>query len=182
MNKEIKIEELNNFSKVVLCGKTGVGKDFLFKQIDLPPLVSTTTRPPRPQEVQGIDYNFVSITEFKQASWKKEFFEIRRYDVIENDKHNSWYYGTKLDQLMQPQWKAVLDLQGANKIKNAFSDVVIVYITAPYEIALARAKQRGGFEFAEFQRRWQSDREQFDKFNQIIDYYFDNSAERSNNG
>ncbi|MCK5315061.1 MAG: guanylate kinase, partial [Anaerolineales bacterium] len=56
---------------VVISGPSGVGKDTVIqrmKERDLPFhfVVTATTRPPRPDEVHGVDYIFVSFDEFAE--------------------------------------------------------------------------------------------------------------------
>ena len=76
---------------VVLSSPSGVGKTTLTKKIQqkyksFKISVSHTTRPPRSNEVNGVDYNFVSIKEFKQLIKENKFYEYAK--IFEN------YYGT----------------------------------------------------------------------------------------
>ena len=65
---------------VVLSSPSGVGKTTLTKKIqqkfkNFKISVSHTTRPPRSNEVNGVDYNFVSKKKFEELIEKKEFYE-----------------------------------------------------------------------------------------------------------
>ncbi len=76
---------------VILSSPSGAGKTTITKKIQqkyqsFKISVSHTTRKPRPNEVHGVDYNFVSEKEFKDLINKKEFYEYAK--IFEN------YYGT----------------------------------------------------------------------------------------
>lgn len=83
---------------IVVTGTTGAGKNTLVEQIltqepqlRLSRIVSYTTRPQRPGEVEGIDYHFVSEDEFEQLIASGAFFETSK-STGKNGKENS--YGT----------------------------------------------------------------------------------------
>ena len=76
---------------VILSSPSGVGKTTLTKKIQqkYPSFkisVSHTTRPPRSNEVNGVDYHFVSMRKFKDLIKQKKFYEYA--EIFEN------YYGT----------------------------------------------------------------------------------------
>lgn len=56
--------EMNKIKLIAVVGKSGSGKDYLSsfwaKERDYHKVVSSTTRPPREGEINGIDYNFIS--------------------------------------------------------------------------------------------------------------------------
>ena len=66
-------------------GKTEVAK-LLAKKYNITKIVTYTTRAPRVNEVNGVDYNFVSVEEFAKLT-QDEFF-------VETTYYNSNYYGT----------------------------------------------------------------------------------------
>ena len=82
------------YKPLVVVGPSGVGKGTLIKHITekYPDRfgfsVSTTTRGPRPGEVNGVDYNFVSMDEFKAMIERDEFIE-------HCDVHSNKYGTTK---------------------------------------------------------------------------------------
>ncbi len=132
---------------VVISGPSGVGKGtvrralFQMKNHDLVYSVSMTTRPPRPGEVDGEDYYFVS----------KETFLKR----IEEDKFLEWaefvgnYYGTpkdKVDEQLDLGKEVVLEIEveGALKVREQMKDAVFIFIVPPGKEALYnRLKNRG---------------------------------------
>ena len=76
---------------VILSSPSGVGKTTLTKKIqqkysNFKISVSYTTRLPRPNEVDGVDYNFVSKTKFEELINKNQFYEYAK--IFDN------YYGT----------------------------------------------------------------------------------------
>ena len=76
---------------VVLSSPSGVGKTTLTKKIQqkynsFKISVSHTTRKPRSNEVEGVDYHFVTKDKFEELIEKKEFYEYAK--IFEN------YYGT----------------------------------------------------------------------------------------
>src|SRR5574344_104126 len=78
-------------------------------------LLSTTTRPKRPSEQQGREYNFVTEEEFN----KKDFVEKRLYKVANGD---IWYYGLSYDEVFKcynnfGNYAVILDVQGMRKLK-----------------------------------------------------------------
>jgi guanylate kinase len=74
--------------KLILVGKAASGKDFLKDRLNNKGFtigVSHTTRLPRNNEVNGEDYHFVELSEFKKM--------IDAGDFIEYMEFNGWYYG-----------------------------------------------------------------------------------------
>src|SRR4051812_36375499 len=97
---------------LVITGPSGVGKGTLIKGLlrAIPGLqlaVSATTRAPRPGEVNGRDYHFLSAEEFEERVQNGEFLEHAEY--ADNR------YGTLRSELERPARGIVLeiDLQGA---------------------------------------------------------------------
>jgi guanylate kinase len=102
---------------VVFQGPSGSGKSTLQEKLGIPRIITWTTRAPRPNERNGIDYHFVSIEEFKQMHDAGSMLEVTEY------KAN--YYGTSLDSfknLGNEVRSIVVDPSGANKIKEIMKD------------------------------------------------------------
>ena len=84
---------------LLLVGKMASGKDTLKKELinmGMESIVTYTTRPPRPDEINGISYHFISKEEFLQKEKQGFFAETTSYDVATGD---TWYYGSALDDL-----------------------------------------------------------------------------------
>jgi guanylate kinase len=121
---------------IVLSGPSGVGKDAvlapLFAAGTCPPrlrrCITATTRDPRPGEVEGVDYFFLSREEFERriaegfflehACYAGRFYGTPRWWVdLERDRGN--------DVLLK------IDVQGARQVRAAAADAVLVFIAPP---------------------------------------------------
>ena len=76
---------------VILSGVSGSGKDTIKNELikrmdDVISLPSYTSRNPRPGEQEGVQYHFISKSEFEERIQNNEFYE---YDL-----HHDNYYGT----------------------------------------------------------------------------------------
>ncbi len=120
---------------VVISGPSGVGKDAalqLLKQHDYPFhfVVTATTRPQRPNEVDGTDYHFVSVGEFADMIERGEMLE---YAVVYGDykgipkKHVRAALAQGNDVIMR------IDVQGAATIRALIPNAVTVFLTAESE-------------------------------------------------
>ena len=117
---------------IVISGASGVGKGTVVKKMmarrkDLYFSVSATTRPPRPGEVDGKDYYFVTRERFQEM--------IRRGEMLEYDEHNMNFYGTPRAQVEEKRAKGhvLLDIEpvGARNVKNNYPEAELVFIMPP---------------------------------------------------
>jgi len=125
---------------VVLSGPSGVGKDAtlnLLKQTNHPFhfVVTATTRPIRPGEVDGVDYHFVSMGEFAEMIEQEELLE---YAVVYGD-----YKGIPKQQVRAAlaSGKDVImriDVQGAATIRKLIPNAVTIFLNAENEDELVR--------------------------------------------
>lgn len=153
------------YKPTILAGKSGSGKDYLLKymvQKGFTPLVSHTTRPKRANEIDCIDYYFVSVTEFLANN---DFIETRSYDTELNGEKHTWYYGLsnrELDRNKDKNIVTIFDIPGANEfIKNTGMDCNIIYLDVSDEIRKNRAMLRGSFCDIEWGRRLLDDAKKF---------------------
>lgn len=120
------------------AGKTSLIKEILQKDKQIKLSVSTTTRPPRVNEIDGVHYNFVSVEQFEKLRQQNEFIEFAK--VHQN------YYGTSktwveqnlrqndnVDILLEIDW------QGAEQVKKVFPQAILIFILPP---SLEILKQR----------------------------------------
>ena len=117
---------------IVISGASGVGKGTVVKKMmarrkDLYFSVSATTRPPRPGEVDGKDYYFVTRERFREM--------IRRGEMLEYDEHNMNFYGTPRAQVEEKRARGhvLLDIEpvGARNVKNNYPEAELVFIMPP---------------------------------------------------
>lgn len=156
-----------------LLGYSSVGKDTILKQVlkdmnDVKPIISTTTRPMRKGETEGVEYYFIDDTEFFRRG--TDFVEQRIYHtkVKENgvEKEATWRYGIERVELEKDDYLIVIvDSVGYKELKNYVGNgkIVPIFISAPQEELKARALARGDLE-AEVDRRLKDDYERFMDF------------------
>jgi len=114
----------------VISGPSGVGKGTLREKVfnifpDLKYSVSVNTRPPRKGEIEGKDYYFVTVDEFKKRIKENRFVE---WAIVHGD-----YKGTPIKFLIEELQKGrdvllELDVQGAMQVKEKFPDGVFIFI------------------------------------------------------
>lgn len=103
--------------------------------------ISFTSRPIRKNDEPGINYHFVSKTEFEKLIKEDFFFE---YALVHDN-----YYGTPkkfIEEEIAKGNKVILDIdvQGFRIIKNKFDDLISIFILPPSEeVWIARLKNRG---------------------------------------
>lgn len=172
---------------LVLCGKSGSGKDAIqreFVKMGYEPIVSTTTRPMRAGEIPGKSYHFVSRRTFSLLIEWDELIEYRSYHTINDGKPDVWYYGVrKFQPEPDTNYVVVLDFDGANGFLKYFGtwNCCVVYVDTSDDIRESRAKKRGSFDKAEWDRRLTADAEDFsaDKTGKIAFASVDNNGELS---
>ena len=119
---------------LVLSGPSGVGKGTVKSAIVKNKVfpfeysVSMTTRQPRPGEINGKDYFFVTEERFKQA--------ISQNELLEYNQYVNHYYGTPKAPVakMLDEGKDVLleiDVNGARKVRQEMPDGVFIFLTPP---------------------------------------------------
>lgn len=125
---------------IVISGPSGVGKDSIVQRMKergtaFHFVVTATSRPARVNEINGVDYFFISETEFKSLIEQDELLE---YALVYEQ-----YKGIPKDQVRQAlaSGKDVvmrLDVQGAATIKKMFPDAVLIFLSATSEKELIR--------------------------------------------
>lgn len=146
----------------VLAGPSAVGKDTVaadvrarFPQVWLS--VSATTRPPRPGELEGVNYFFVSDDEFDRMVADGELLE---WAVV----HGVYRYGTPrrpvIDHLATGDPALlVIDLQGARQVRASMPEARFVFLAPPsWDELVRRLVGRGTEGEAERERRLASAR------------------------
>lgn len=108
------------------AGKTTVVHSLLERTPRSARVVTTTTRPPRPGEVSGVDYFFVNSEEFEQRRVNGDLLEW------EQPVEGRWY-GTSRERLSKCRAEScvaflIIDARGAASVKRAYPESLIVYI------------------------------------------------------
>jgi len=129
---------------VVLSGPSGVGKDTAIlrmkeRNLGFHFVVTATTRPPRPNEVNAVDYFFISNDEFAEM--------IERGDLLEHALVYSDYKGIPKQQVREAlaSGKDVImriDVQGAATIKDLCPDALLIFLTTNSEEELVERLQQ----------------------------------------
>jgi guanylate kinase len=123
------------------AGKTSLVRALLQSGVDLSLSVSYTTRPARPEEVDGRDYHFVSREAFEQRLKQGEFLESAL--VYGN------FYGTSktwINEALSAGRDILLEIdsQGARQVRRIFPASVAIFVLPPsLEVLEARLRNRG---------------------------------------
>ena len=117
------------------AGKSTIAKALLSARESLAYSISATTRPPRPGEVDGRDYHFVSAEEFERR--------VRAGDFVEWARYSGHLYGTlksEIDAILASGRHAVLDIEieGARNVRRLYPDAVLVFVAPPSAQELLR--------------------------------------------
>ena len=172
----------------VLIGVMGSGKDTILSKVlqyndKLCPIISTTTRPPREGEKEGVAYHFVDDNQFKYWNIHKQFIETRVYHTVNKGKADIWYYGVHKSAVANEDYYiTILDTNGVKEFQEYFgTDIIVpIYIDIDETTQLIRAKNRGD-EAEEVARRIATDKPKFDKFKEEEEYYLvDNNSSLEN--
>jgi len=161
---------------IAVSSPSGGGKTSVVKQIlkDFPDIVfsvSVTTRPKRSNEVDGVDYFFVTDQEFEKKIENNEFIEWERF--------YDYYYGT-LKSFVDDNisiGKSVIfevDVKGAVSLKKIYPESFLIFIDPPsYEELVIRLKNRKTESESDLQKR--IDRAKMElSFKKDFDYIFVN--------
>lgn len=116
----------------VISGFSGVGKGTavkeLLKKYPYALSVSATTRSPRPGEVPGVSYHYITKEEFEKRIEENDFFEWARY--VDN------YYGTPKSFVMEKLeagQDVILEIEaeGAFKVRSQYPQAMLIFMVPP---------------------------------------------------
>jgi len=147
------------------CGKTSLVEALIKKTKNLCVSVSHTTRPPRPDEVNGINYYFVSINEFEEMIKNNAFVE--HATVFDN------HYGSSTKLIREKLDQGVdvileIDWQGARQVKENMPNAISIFILPPSnEALLGRLKQRAQDDEITINKRMSDAQNQMQHFNEF---------------
>ncbi|NMG58379.1 guanylate kinase [Geitlerinema sp. P-1104] len=125
---------------IVLTGPSGVGKGTLLRSLrqrhpELCLSISATTRQPRPGEVDGVDYHFLSRQQFQDKIAQDAFLEWAEFAGN--------CYGTPRQsletQMAQGHWVILeIEVEGARQVRRSFPDALLVFVHPPSFAELER--------------------------------------------
>ena len=130
---------------IVISGPAGSGKGtvnaHLLSSGEFVYSVSATTRAPRPGEVNGVNYHFISREEFEAR--------IASGDMLEYTEYCGNYYGTpkkEAEAVLESGKNLILEIEveGARNVKAKYPDAVLVLLLPPsFKIQESRLRGRG---------------------------------------
>lgn len=130
---------------IVISGPAGSGKgtvnSLLLASDSYAYSVSATTRAPRPGEVDGVNYHFISKEEFERR--------IQNGEMLEYTSYCGNYYGTPLREaieVMEAGKNLILEIEveGAQNVKRLYPEAVLIMLLPPsYRVQEARLRGRG---------------------------------------
>lgn len=159
---------------IVLVGKTASGKttvaNELCKHHGYKRIITYTTRPMRENEVQDVDYHFISDEQFNKMVENNEFTEYKRY----NTAHGVWSYGSIItleQEYSDDCYVIILTPQGLKDLSKKISRYIAFYLNVDFKTQLERLKKRGDEE-QQIIKRLKNDAKDFKNVVDIVDYSF----------
>mgnify|MGYP003341604185 CR=1 FL=1 len=146
--------------KLILVGKAAAGKDFLKNRLiakgkKFKPGISCTTRLPRHNEKDGVDYHFMTEEEFKA--------KIDSGEMLEHMVFNNWYYGLTKEEFEQAD-VMIMSKDGLDVLPKDYRDrCMVIWLDPPRTVRLERLNHRNDPNDSIY-RRMQTDDEQFAGF------------------
>jgi guanylate kinase len=145
---------------VVVSGPSGVGKSTIVAELaahrpQVVPIITATTRPRRPGEVDKVHYHFLSAEAFERLRNEGGLLESA---VV----HGTDWYGTPIEQvrgILAAGRDAILtiDPQGARSVRAKVPDALLIFVMPPsIEDLAARLAERGSEDAASLARRRRS--------------------------
>ena len=144
---------------IVLCAPSGCGKSTIIhtlldsNAVDMKFSVSATNRKPRPGEVDGADYHFMTTEQFRDAIAQNRFIEWEQV-------YPGRYYGTLKDEVVKTADSGEnvlldIDVKGALTVKKLFGDRALTIFILPPDIETLRKRliARGTDALDEIERR-----------------------------
>ncbi len=165
---------------IVISGPSGVGKDSVLEEMKSRGLpfhfvITATTRSPRPEETDGVDYFFLSQDEFARMIDEGELLE---YAVVYQD-----YKGIPKSQVRKAlaSGKNVImriDVQGAETVRKLAKDALLIFLTPQNEEELInRLENRNTEDNESLKLRIATTRQEYNKID-LFDYIVVNKDEQ----
>ena len=166
---------------IVISGPAGSGKgtvnSILLGSPEFAYSVSATTRAPRPGEVDGVNYHFITTEDFEGR--------IERGEMLEYTSYCGNYYGTPLREaleVMESGRNLILEIEveGAQNVKRLYPEAVLIMLLPPsFAVQEARLRGRGTEQEDKIRERLARTREELPlvgSYDYVV-YNYDNGAE-----
>ena len=127
----------------IIIGMSGAGKTILAKwaqkELGLGKIVTHTVRNPRENEINGVDYHFVTMEEFQNV------------EKIEETLYAGINYGTSKQEIVNKlqsnqKFLLVLDINGVKNVKKSFPESKVIFISIPIDVMEQRMHDRNDSE------------------------------------
>lgn len=168
---------------IIFAGLTCAGKDtcqrYLIEKYGATSVVSTTTRPMRPKETEGVEYHFTNNKKFLSLIKKNQLLEYRSYNTLVNNEPAVWYYGITKDEIdpnSNKTYLAIVDPIGYYALKEAYPAAELIWVDSSLSSRKRRCKMRGDFDPYEFARRNKEDGKTFGELRKIADHIIKNNT------
>ncbi|BAL81039.1 guanylate kinase [Caldisericum exile] len=151
---------------IVISGPSGVGKGAVSKElVKLDPrfeiAITCTTRHPRENEIDGIDYFFVSEESFRKMI---EEGELAEYSIVHGNLYGIPQRFVDLGLNNEKDVIFQIDVQGAKKIKNKYDEALLIFLMPPsIEALIERLNKRGTENLSEIEKRTKRAKEEIEE-------------------
>jgi len=163
---------------LVLSGPSGVGKDAVLAELEkiypsVRRCVTVTTRPPRENERNGVDYTFVSAGEFRRRAEEGAFLEYAEV--------HGYLYGTPRQWVEDQLSKGIdvvlkIDVQGGLNVKQVKPEAILIFLVPPsLEELERRLRSRNSESEESITRRLLNARKELEQIPHY-DYMIENSS------
>lgn len=169
---------MSNYKVVALIGKAGAGKDTILQELlkqhpEYNEIISSTTRPMREGEAEGVNYYYLPHEEFA--------YRLLNGEMIEATEFNGWFYGTEYRSLRSDCINlGVFNPAGVEALlADPHVDLKVIFIDATDKVRMLRQLNReNNPNVHEIVRRFAADEKDFNEF--FVD--FTNYHTMLNNG
>lgn len=166
---------------LVLMGMSCAGKDYISKELinmGYKKIVSYTTRPMRPGEVDGVTYKYISKDKFLELDKEGFFAENTSYNVATGE---TWYYGISIEDLSNADENSVVILnpEGLRKVKQIDGLHIVSFLIDAKKSTLKRRLKERGDNRKEAKRRLKADKKDFKDIEIEVDFVIDNNYENT---
>lgn len=163
---------------IVLSGPSGAGKDAVLVELakiypSVTRCVTVTTRPPRVDEIDGVDYTFVSEADFRRTAEAGGFLEYAEVHGCQYGTPRVWVEERSVageDVVLK------IDVQGGLNVKNAKPEAVMIFIVPPsMEELERRLRNRKTDSEEQIERRLRNARKELEQI-PYYDYMIENGS------